>query len=63
MNKKKEAVLIEWPFLIKKEGMKQISMPYKPRTISPEILVLQSLNQRMDLDLNEKQYLAHLKKG
>lgn len=50
-------------FFNKKEGMKQISMLYKPRTISSEILVLQSLDQRMELDLNEKQYLAHLQKG
>jgi len=38
-------------------------MLYKPRTVSPEILVLQSLNLRYELDLNEKQYLVHLQKG
>lgn len=38
-------------------------MLYKPRAVSPEILVLQSLNLRNELDLNEKQYLVHLQKG
>ena len=38
-------------------------MLYKPRAVSPEILVLQSLNLRYELDLNEKQYLVHLQKG
>lgn len=38
-------------------------MLYKPRAVSPEILVLRSLNLRYELNLNEKQYLVHLQKG
>lgn len=38
-------------------------MLYKPRTVSPEIFVLNSLNLRLELSLNEKQYLANLQKG
>ncbi|WP_312097411.1 nuclease-related domain-containing protein [Niallia sp.] len=45
------------------ERMKQISMLYKPRTASTEILVLQSLSLRLELSSNEKQYLVNLLKG
>lgn len=38
-------------------------MLYKPRTVSPEIFVLNSLNLRLELSSNEKQYLANLQKG
>ncbi|MEK5382139.1 nuclease-related domain-containing protein [Niallia sp. FSL W8-0635] len=37
-------------------------MLYKPRTVSPEIFVLNSLNLRLELSSNEKQYLANLQK-
>ena len=38
-------------------------MLYKPRTVSPELLVLQSLSIRLELSSNEKQYLVNLQKG
>lgn len=43
--------------------MSQISILYKPRTPSSEILVLNSLNLRLELSSHEKQYLVNLQKG
>lgn len=43
--------------------MSPIIMLYKPRTVSPEIFVLNSLNKRLELSANEKQYLVNLQKG
>ncbi|WP_400243487.1 nuclease-related domain-containing protein [Niallia sp. JL1B1071] len=48
---------------IKERKVETISMHYKSRTASPEILALQSLNLRLELSSNEKQYLANLQKG
>ena len=38
-------------------------MAYKPRTKPPELLILRSLNTRMDLSNNERQHYFNLKKG
>ncbi|HSU79021.1 MAG TPA: NERD domain-containing protein, partial [Candidatus Angelobacter sp.] len=38
-------------------------MPYKSRTKSSELLILKSLNTRMNLSVKDKQHCFNLKKG
>ena len=38
-------------------------MPYKSRTKSSELLILKSLNTRMNLSVKDKQHYFNLKKG
>jgi hypothetical protein len=39
------------------------NMAYKPRTESEELLILRSLNTRMNLSVKDKQHYFNLKKG